>query len=151
MATCALKLRQQRSCARKIHVFLQTNPFRTGDKQYFRSITMLLPVASNFTPELVRYGIKALEMIFRPEFSYLKVGVMVLDLVPENERQGGMFDRQDRGKDTRIIKTLDSVNQSLGKDLVRFAVQGFENRYQLRAAHVSPRYTTRISDIVKIR
>ncbi len=151
MATCALKLRQQRSCARKIHVFLQTNPFRTGDKQYFRSITMPLPVASNFTPELVRYGIKALEMIFRPEFSYLKVGVMVLDLVPENERQGGMFDRQDRGKDTRIIKTLDSVNQSLGKDLVRFAVQGFENRYQLRAAHVSPRYTTRISDIVKIR
>jgi len=150
MATCAAKLRKQRSCAGKIHVFIQTNPFRTEDAQYFRSITMPIPVATNSTPELVRYALKALDIIFKPEFKYLKVGVMVLDLVPENQTQSGMFDSKDRGKDRLIMKTVDTLNNALGKDLVRFAVQGFENRYKLRAAHISPRYTTLITDIVKI-
>jgi DNA polymerase V len=151
MATCAQKLRRQKSCAQKIHVFLQTNPFRTEDKQYFRSITMPLPVPTSSTPDLVHHALKALGIIFKPQFHYLKVGVVTLDLVPEGQRQSGIFDRLDRGRDKTIMGLVDSVNGSLGKDLVRFAVQGFENRYQLRAAHVSPRYTTRITDIVKIK
>jgi len=150
MATCAGKLRKQGSCAGKIHVFIQTNPFRTQDAQYFRSITMSLPVDTSSTPELIRYALKALDIIFKPEFNYLKVGVMVLNLVPEKQTQSGMFDNKDRGKDRQIMKTVDTVNKALGKDLVRFAVQGFENRYKLRAAHISPRYTTRLTDIVKI-
>jgi DNA polymerase V len=72
-AGCARKLRQQASCAKKIHVFVQTNIHRTQDEQYFSSVTIQLPVATNDTPELLRYALKALGIIFKPGIKYLKL------------------------------------------------------------------------------
>ncbi|HWB27573.1 MAG TPA: Y-family DNA polymerase [Chitinophagaceae bacterium] len=150
-AACAEKLRAQHSCAKKLHLFLQTNPHRTEDRQYFRSLTVPLTVATNHTPELVKIALWALNRIFRPGFNYMKCGVIVQDLVPENEVQAGMFDKRDRPKEKQIMQVLDGINKSFGPDYVRFAVQGYEKRYKLRQAYLSPRYTTRIEDIVKIK
>lgn len=149
-ASCAEKLRKQNSCAGKIHLFLQTNPHRKEDRQYFRSITIPLTVASNNTSELVKTARWALQKIFRPGFNYMKCGIILMDLVPAAEVQSGIFDKQDRARDFQVMKTIDQVNRSLGQDAVRLAVQGFEKRYKLRQAHLSPRYTTRIDEIVKI-
>lgn len=49
------------------------------------------------------------------------------------------------------MDTIDKVNKSLGKEIVRFAVQGFEKKYKVRAEYLSPRYTTKISDILKVK
>jgi DNA polymerase V len=150
-AACAEKLRNQHSCAGKLQLFLQTNPHRTEDRQYYRSITMPLPVASNNTPELTKAALSALTMIFREGFNYMKCGVTVMDLVPATEVQGGIFDRQDRKKDGRVMQVMDKVNRAFGQDFVRFAVQGYEKRYKLRQAHLSARYTTRIEEIITIQ
>jgi hypothetical protein len=40
-----------------------------------------------------------------------------------------MFDNADSTRNKTIMLTLDKVNQSLGKEVVRLAVQGFEKRY----------------------
>lgn len=80
-ANCAAKLRKDRSCAKHVHVFLQTNPYRNEDQQYLASITLKLPVASNSSNEIIKYAIRALHLIFRPGFKYLKAGVMLLEMV----------------------------------------------------------------------
>ena len=49
------------------------------------------------------------------------------------------------------MQTIDQINQCLGKEIVRSAVQGFERNYRLKADYLSPCYTTRMSDILKIR
>jgi len=143
-AACAEKLRAQYSCTKKLHLFLQTNPHRIEDKQYFRSLTVPLTVASNHTPELVKIALWALNKIFRPGFNYMKCGVIVQDLVPETEVQAGIFDKRDRPKQKQVMQVLDGINKSFGPDYVHFAVQGYEKRYKLRQGHLSPRYTTRI-------
>ena len=95
-ANCALKLRKDKSCAKAISVFLHTNPFRPEDKQYSRSITMEMPVATNSTPELVKQALKGLNYIYAPGYNFLKVGVNVSEIVPESEVQMGLFDTIER-------------------------------------------------------
>jgi len=38
----------------------------------------------------------------------------------------------------------------MGKNTVRLAVQGYKQKHRLRADHLSPCYTTRVSDVCKI-
>lgn len=150
-ATAARKLRTQDSCTRAITVFLQTNSFRTQDKQYFRSITLQLPVATNSTPELLAYAGQALNRIWREGYNFKKVGVLLLDLVPAGQIQYGMFDQVDRPRSARLMKTVDAINRAFGgKDLLRFAGQGYARRWKLRQERLSPCYTTRLSDILTI-
>lgn len=150
-ASCAEKLRAQGSCARQVHVFIQTNPHKLEDRQYFRSITIPQEVPTNHTPELTKAALKGLELIYRNGYRYMKCGVIVMDLVPATAVQGGLFDTADRPRNNKLMDAMDKINTSFGPDLVRFAVQGFEKRFKLRQAHRTPRYTTRIDEIVKIR
>lgn len=149
-ASCALKLRQQHSCCKKVHVFIQTNPHRTEEKQYFRSINVELAKATNNTSEIIKYAVKAFEIIYKDGYNYLKCGVIVMDLVPESSVQGSLFDRVEPQANL-VMEAMDKVNKALGKDVVRLAVQGFEKRYRLRAEHLSPCYTTNINHLLKVK
>jgi DNA polymerase V len=150
-ANCALKLRQQNSCCRSINVFLQTNLHRTQDKQYSRSITIDLESPSNFTGEIIKYAIKGLDIIFKDGYNYLKCGVIAVDIVPDEKVQASMFDPSDRKKNKTIMEAMDKVNKTLGKEIVRLSVQGFEKRYRLKTEYLSAHYTTDINQILKVK
>jgi len=150
-ALCAGKLREQNSCAKKIYVFVNTNQHRTQDKQFYRSIVLEFPVPTNYTPDIIKYAMKGFDIIFKEGYNYHKVGVMVLDLVPETVLQASLFDQKNWEKDKLVMKVLDKVNHSMGKEIVRFAIQGFEKRYKLRAEHKSQHYTTDINQILKVK
>jgi DNA polymerase V len=150
-ANCALKLRQQNSCCRSINVFLQTNLHRTQDKQYSRSITIDLESPSNFTGEIIKYAIKGLDIIFKDGYNYLKCGVIAMDIVPDEKVQASMFDPCDRKKNKTIMEAMDKVNKTLGKEIVRLSVQGFEKRYRLKTEYLSAHYTTDINQILKVK
>jgi DNA polymerase V len=150
-ANCARKLRKDNTCAKAVHVFLQTNPYRPDDKQYMAGITVRLPVASNNSTELTRYAGKALSLIYRPGFNYLKVGVMALEIVPQDQVQLGLFDSRDRKKDAALMKALDHSNKSFGKDLVRYGTQGYGKKWKLRSLKLSRCYTTRIDQVMTVK
>ncbi len=148
---CAQKLRKQKSCAGVVHVFVQTNRFRTQDKYFFQSISMELPVASNSSQEIISYALKGLREIFQPGYNFKKAGVMVMDIVPENQIQYGLFDTVNRDRDKKLMDSYDKINQLFGKDLVRFAAQGYGKRWRLKQERLSPCYTTRLSDVFVIK
>lgn len=150
-ATCAQKLRQQKSCCRKVHVFLHTNAYRVDEPQYMRSIEVDLETPSNSTSEIIKYASRALDIIYKAGYKYLKTGIIVMDLVPEHAIQGSLFDSANRSKQSKIMAAMDKINKALGKESVRMAVQGFEKSYRLKAEFLSPRYTTRMRDILKVR
>lgn len=150
-ATCAARLRTGKICARRIHVFIQTNPFRKDDEQYFADITINLIVATNSSHELIRYSMKALERIFQSGYNYHKAGVMVLDLLPTNQIQLGIFDTRDREKEASLMKALDTTNKSFGRDVVRYGVQGYNKAWKLRAEYLSKCYTTRFDQLMILK
>ena len=81
----------------------------------------------------------------------MKCGITVKDLVPESSVQTSCFDHADRRKNRHIMQAMDKINSSMGGELVRAAVQGFDRSYRLKTAFLSPRYTTRMEEILKIR
>jgi len=150
-ASCAQKLRHENSCATKVHVFIETSPHRKEDKQHMASVTVRLNVATSSSSEIIKFAMHALKMIFQRGHNYMKAGVMVLDLVPQDNIQLGLFDTRDRQKDNRLMKQLDSTNKSFGKNIVRYGTQGYGRNWQLRQAHLSPCYTTRLDHIMIVK
>jgi DNA polymerase V len=150
-AACALKLRKQKTAAQSMNVFIRTSPFRPGDEQYSHSIDLQLPTATSHTTELIKYALRGLDIIFHPNRNFVKCGVIVSDLVPEELIQSNMFDTMDRSRGREVMVILDKVNRSLGGEIVRFASQGFEKRYRLKADYISRRYTTRIDEVIHVK
>lgn len=150
-STCAAKLRKQKSCTTSITVFLQTNTHRTQDRQYFNSITIQLPVATNATNELIKYAMHGFNRIFKSNYNFKKVGVMFNTLVPENQIQFGLYDTANRERDKKLMSALDKCNAIFGKDLIRFATQGYKKNWRLKQERLSPCYTTNINQILTIK
>jgi len=149
-ANCALKLRQQRSLAKSVNVFINTNPHRLQDLQYYGKLTIQMDIATAATPAIIKYALKALSIIYKPGFNYIKCGVEVSDFVSEDEVQLNLFLNPPTLKESAIVKAMDKVNEALGKGTVRLAVQGFDKKYAARAAYLSDKYTTDLKNIIRI-
>lgn len=151
-ARCAEKLRRQDSCCRVVHVFLHTNAFRTQDRQYSAAIDIQTNRATNDTGAIVKYASRALDLIFRPGFNYVKCGCIVMGLVPAGSVQNTIFGSNDTAKKEKLMQAMDKINQAAGvKDMVRMAAQGFSKPFALRADHLSKRFTTNINEILLIK
>lgn len=125
---CAYKLRKQKGCAARISVFIHTNPFKPTDKQYKGFTSFVLDTPSNDSIELVRLALEGLEKIYRSDCTYKKAGVIVSEISPQQQQQLSLFDSLDRQKHQSIMTALDNINDKLGKDKVRLAVQGNNSR-----------------------
>lgn len=148
-ANVAEKLRAQKSHARRMTIFIQTNPHRIERPQYLRSIELKLENATSDTSEIIKYALKGLDHIFKEGYEYMKAGVILSDFVPESVSQQNMFTTLNPIKRT-MMRAMDKINRSLGKEAVRMATQGFTREYRLQANYLSPKYTTRIEDILKV-
>lgn len=148
-ARCAEKLRKQRSCANVLSVFIETNRFKENELQYNNSKVMRFPVATNSTPELIHYAITGLKMIYKSGYKYKKAGVFVTGIVPDNQIQYGLFDTVN-SRYKKLMPVYDQLNKTMGRDVVRYAAQGFDRKWKLRQEKLSPCYTTRWDDILKI-
>jgi len=150
-AACAVKLRNQQSCAKAMSVFINTNQHKTEQPQYSASIGLEFERPTNLTGEIIQYALKGLDIIYKEGYLFKKVGIIMLGLIPESQSQGSLFDKRDRTKNRELLKTVDKLNRMMGKDSVRMAVQGYQRRYKLRADYLSNKYTTNINEILKVK
>jgi DNA polymerase V len=149
-ASCARKLRGQNTAAQKVHVFLQTNPHRTQDQQYLRSITLEMPVPCNDNASIIKAALKGLDLIYHPAYNYKKVGIIVMELVPDNTVQAGMFHSNNVHHVKNLMKVVDDINRMKGRETVKMGIQAGEKKYRLRANHLSKQYTTNINELPEI-
>ena len=147
---CAYKLRKQQGCASRISVFIHTNPFKPTDKQYRGFTSLTLDTPSNDSIELVRLALKCLEKIYRSDCTYKKAGVIVSDISPQQQQQLSLFDTLNRQKHQSIMTALDNINDKFGKDKVHLAIQGYGRRWKMKQEQLSPCYSTRIEDALKV-
>ena len=150
-ARCAEKLRRQHSAAGMLMVFLHTNGFKADEPQYAKNLICKLPVPTNNTPELIRYATAGLRAIYKKGYRYKKAGVLMLEIGPEHRIQGSLFDRVDREKQAAVMRVLDAVNAKYGRDMLKVAAQGSGEKWKLRRERLSPCYTTRWTDIIKVK
>jgi DNA polymerase V len=145
----AAKLRKQKSCAKAILVFIDSNPFREDLEQYSRHIILNMLVASNSSQELIHYALEGLRKIFRPNIHYKKAGVMLMDICSEKLIQGNLFDTVDRKKHQSLMVVMDRVNDYYGRNTLKIAAMGDGKAWKIKQERLSPCYTTRLSDFPK--
>ncbi len=148
-ASCAEKLRKQKSCCNSLMVFVQTNRFAKDLPQYNRNIVIKLPYATNSTIELTKFSLLALKQIFKEGYLYKKAGVIVQDFVPENEIQTQLFDNRNE-KHVPLMKAIDKINAQFGQQKIRLGSQDPKRIWKMKQEKLSPRYTTDLRDIITI-
>jgi DNA polymerase V len=157
----AEKLRHQRSVAGALQVFLSTSPFRQQDRQHSPSATLRLKPPTADTRLLAGAATRMLEAMFRPGYRYVKAGVVLVDLQPQ-ARVADALDlfgdeppqpapRRDR---TRLMLAMDGLNQRFGQGAVEVASAARRSQRSAAAARQeqrSPRYTTRLDEVITAR
>lgn len=152
-AKCAQKLREEKSAAEQVTVFLYTNRFRNDLPQYFPSVSLRLPAAACSTQEIVSASLKCFDMIFKPDYQYKKAGVIVDEIVDSDAVQLPMFgyDVGLRKRQDAISGVMDKVNSS-GHNLIRLASQRSGDYTDgIRSEHRSRRYSTSLDEIIDVK
>ena len=123
-AICAKKLRSEKTSAYTVGVFIQTNHFREDLSQYDPWYSINLDVPASSTREIVSAALQVLKSIYRPGYKYKRAGVIVMDIVDNDDIQTTLFDfdAKAREKDDKISQVMDQVNKS-GKNVLRLATQ----------------------------
>ncbi len=147
---CASKLRRQKSVAKRVSVFIYTNPFKLNRKQYNGYQVLELPTATNDTLEIVQIALKGLKLIYREDCIYKKAGVIVHLTSPESQLQLSIFDKIDRLKRKNLMTAYDNINDRMGADTVRLTVQGQDRKWKMKQEQLSPCYTTRMTEILEV-
>ena len=138
------RLRGQKCVAGQLQVFVLTDRFRLDRPQYSNAATVSLAVPSCHTPDLIRAAMKVLGQIFRSGYEYRKAGVMVFGIEKEQGRRLNLFEPspEDRARSKAVMEVMDKVNAKWGAMTMRVAAEGTGQRWVMRQAHLSPRYTT---------
>ncbi len=142
IARAAEKLRRQNLTAGVVTVFVTTNPFRTQDRQYEASRSIGLPVASADTTVLVKAALYAVNRLWRDGYRYKKAGVTLLNLTPASALQGDLWTEADSTRSKALMRVMDTINETHGRETIRLAGSGISRGWKLRSEQRSPHYTT---------
>jgi len=151
VSRAAEKLRAQKSVAGHLMVFLNTNRFKDGPQYNNSASTTLFPPTA-YTPELIKAALKLLQELYLPGFDFKKAGVMLTDIIQEEDVPlTFMAENYLDDKRKTLMEVLDTVNRYLGQDTVFYASSGIKKDWEMKRAKLSPKYTTRWSDIPKVK
>lgn len=147
----AEKLRKQNCVAGLLMVFLSTNRFKEGP-QYNNSLSTTLFPPTAYTPDLIEKALDLLEELFLPGFEFKKAGVMLADIVSEEDVPLSFMEvnyLDDKRK--KLMETVDKLNQTYGQDTLFYASNGIKKDWKMRRAKLSPHYTTNWNDLPKVK
>ena len=151
-ARCAEKLRQEHGCARYISVIIKTNPFSKIGDYYYGYKTINFNVPTNDTIDIVSAAESLLKSIYKEGLVYKKSGVIVGDIISQNQIQLNMFETdKNRVKRDNLNSAVDLINQSIGRNTVHIGSQGISKVWQLKQEKLSPCYTTKWNDLLTVR
>ena len=132
---------------------LLNNRFREDLPQYGNAATARLDTATAYTPALTAKALAGLARIYKPGYHYKKIGVVLLEIVPETQVQMHLFEAEyPWEKQQRVMAAFDGVNRRYGSGALHFLGQGVQREARrMRRNHLSPRYTTCWEELPRVR
>jgi DNA polymerase V len=144
----ASKLRRQGSVAGGLMLFATNSPH---DREPFfkRSLYCELTIPSFDTRIFNKAISESIDKLFEKGVRYYRCGVGLLDISDSEKQQYDLFDTSKDNK--ALMACMDVINQRYGRGTTHFAAKGFDHKFEMRRQFLSPEYTTRWSDIPKIK
>lgn len=160
---CAEKLRQQKTVAQTVGVFVNTNAFREDLAQYWNFNEMRLITPTSSTIPIVQAASDVLQKIYRQGYQYKKAGVIVMGIANDSPIQQDLFDTKPEviQKLRRLDEAVDRINRMQGSETVVIGAQQYTQKggkgkantfaNAIKHDHKSPCYTTRWKDVIKLK
>lgn len=149
----AEKLRRQYCAAGMLQVFVVTNGSSNEKYEYSpqsRYQYTTFPKATADTSELIRYALGLADKLYQPGLRYLKAGVILSNLVPDNPIQASLFAPNEDNKKRCLMNVVDNINFSHRDDMVKYVAAGLKRNWKMRQEMRSKRYTTRWDELYEI-
>ncbi len=148
----AEKLRGEHQYCRFISAFVKTSPFALNEPYYGNSASVKLLTPTQDSRDIITAATKCLDVIWRDGHRYQKAGVMLGDFYSQGVAQLNLFDdNAPRKNSEKLMEVLDHLNAKDGRGTLYFAGQGIQTAWQMKREMLSPRYTTRYSDLLEVR
>lgn len=148
------KLRKQKFEAKIVCVYISTCNYYNNktQEQYSNGIYIELERETSYTSDIAQAAIFGLKKIFRKGYGYKTVVITLQKLTPAC-LQGNLFiDPLNDIKKRDLMTSLDKINDSYGRTTVSLAkTLKNGNEWQMKREFLSPCWTTKISDIPKIK
>ncbi|ELS5669480.1 TPA: Y-family DNA polymerase [Escherichia coli] len=148
----AEKLRGEHQYCRFISAFIKTSPFALNEPYYGNSASIKLLTPTQDSRDIIAAATRCLDKIWKDGHRYQKAGVMLGDFFSQGVAQLNLFDdNAPRPGSEKLMEVLDHLNAKDGRGTLYFAGQGVQPQWQMKREMLSPRYTTRFSDLLRVR
>ena len=138
----AQKLRKDQLLASVVTVFVATSRYHEHQR-YFNAVSFVCPVATDYTPHLLKAAQACLDTIYRPGYLYKKVGILLNDLVMAQQMQLSIIaPAGDVSRQKRLMKTCDTINSRFGQHVLSYACAGTDQSWKAKRLLKSAHYTT---------
>ena len=154
VSRAAEKLRRQFFAAKSIQVFVVTNGYKKDKYEYnpqSRYQYTHFPVATANTAELIHHALPLAEKLYTPGLKYLKAGVILSRLVPDNSIQANLFMSDTQNSYHLLMEAVDNINFSQRDDVVKYLASGLKRNWKMRQELRSKRFTTRWDELYEIK
>lgn len=149
-ASCAKKLREQKSSCHVIMVFLRSNRFDKNQSYQKMNQTVILSCPTDSTLTITKAAIEGVKSIFKEGIKYKKAGVIISGLVPNDNYQLNLFTHENP-KHKPLMKAIDDLNRKYKSDKIKLANQDLKRTWKMRQERLSPKFTTNINQILVVK
>lgn len=147
-STAAERLREEHQYCRFVSAFVKTSPFATNEPYYANSASVKLLTPTQDSRDIINAAARCLDAVWKEGHRYQKAGVMLGDFFSKGVAQLNLFDdNAPKENSAALMKVLDHLNAKEGRGTLFFAGQGIQPTWQMKRELLSPRYTTRFSDL----
>jgi DNA polymerase V len=148
----AEKLRGEHQYCRFVSAFVKTSPFALNEPYYGNSSSVKLLTPTQDSRDIIGAATRCLDAIWRDGYRYQKAGIMLGDFFSQGVAQLNLFDdNAPKPNSGKLMEVLDHLNAKGGRGTLYFAGQGIQQQWQMKREMLSPRYTTRYSDLLVVR
>ncbi|WP_372757613.1 Y-family DNA polymerase [Mariniflexile sp.] len=148
--SCAEKLRKQGSSCHIIYVILSSDRHKKNLEQHRASKLITLSYPTDSSLIISKQAVEAVNSIFKKGIKYKRAGVIVMGLVPTNNHQLQLFEHENP-KHKPLMQVIDGLNRKYADYKVKIGNQDLKRTWKMRQEHLSPRYTTNINEIIKVK
>jgi DNA polymerase V len=118
------------------------------------SKTIALPIATSYTPTFISSGIALLRQIYQPGVEYAKAGVYLTEITQAAAVQQHLLNPELNSQlvvTAKVSSSVDEIRKKFGNKSLIFGSMGITKNWLVRSEHRTPRYTTKLSEVLTAR
>lgn len=141
------KLRKQSLFASEMIIFANSNRFK--DDYISCAKKIVFPHAIDSFLLMAKYLTNAVNGLYRPGIGYKKSGIIVTDLIDNQNLQRDLFDNINICHDS-LLPVVEAIKRQFGKNAIGLASAKLANAWRMNKNLMSKRYTTDVDELLEI-